>query len=416
MAREEGGRLLALLADRLGGVDIAEDCLQDAYARASARWPGEGVPDNPAAWLYTVARNAGIDRLRRESVARRRIESQSRVIGAGQVAPQEGVEPADAQRWIAEYREVGDEQLRLLLLCCHPALSREAQVALTLRLVGGLTTEEIAAAYMVPVATIAQRLVRAKRKIRLANIPLSIPSDLSERAKVIVTVLGLVFNEGYLAHTATTGTLTRADVADQAIRLTAVAADALPDEPEIAGLLALELFHRSREDARVGPDGELVRLPDQDRALWDRRAIARGHAVLGQALAARRLGPWQVQALIAAEHAREATDWTRVVRYHDLLQEFGPNPVAAVGRAVARAEIVGPEAAIDEIAAIGGLDGYHLKHAALADLLERAGRAAEAADAWARAAALTDNPVERAHITQRLAHLGRTSGDGPREF
>ncbi|GIG54000.1 RNA polymerase sigma factor [Demequina activiva] len=403
VAREEGGRLLALLADRLGGVDRAEDALQDALARAAGSWGAAGVPDQPAAWVYTVARNAGVDRLRRESAAQRRLSTQARVLEAGTTERLDSASTADAPVAIAEYGQVGDEQLRLMLLCCHPALGREAQVALTLRLAGGLTTAEIAQAYVVPEATIAQRLVRAKRKIRAANIPLTIPADLSERAEVLTAVLGAIFNEGYLAHSAAAGTLTRADLADQAILLTATAADALPDEPELAGLLALELFHRSRDAARVDRDGALVRLQDQDRTLWDRSMIARGYAVLAHALSRRALGPWQVQALIAAEHTRERTDWERVVRYHDVLITMGPSTVAQLSRAIAVAEVDGPESALTDVDRITGLERYHLFHAARADLLERSGRAEEAALAWDRAAGLTANPAEAAYVALRRA-------------
>ncbi|MDN4491672.1 sigma-70 family RNA polymerase sigma factor [Demequina sp. SYSU T00068] len=419
VAREEGGRLLALLADRLGGIELAEDALQDAYARAATSWDRDGVPANPPAWVYTVARNAGIDRLRREKAAGRRVARQARVLDAGVVDPRAGVAapdaPEDGEARIAELAEVGDERLRLLLLCCHPALGRDAQVALTLRLAGGLTTAEIAASFLVPEATIAQRLVRAKRKIRAANIPLTIPADLSERAAVLTAVLGLIFNEGYVAHTAVAGTLTRAALADQAIMLTAIAADALPDEPELGGLLALELFHRSREAARVDATGRLVVLAEQDRTLWDRMLVARGYAVLAQAMSARRLGPWQVKALIAAEHTRPRTDWARIVRYHDMLLAMEPGPVAALSRAVALSERDGPEVGLDVVEAVEGLDGYHLLHATRGHLLERLGRGAEAAAAWRRAAALAGNPTEAAHAAERAASAerGRRPEAGP---
>ncbi|WP_234988082.1 RNA polymerase sigma factor [Demequina sp. NBRC 110056] len=406
MVREEGGRLLALLADRLGSLEVAEDSLQEACARATRAWRSGEVPRDPAAWVYVVARNVGVDRSRREAAAHRRLSTSSRVLDTAVERPgEDGEEPASASALlVAEYAEVGDEQLRLLLLCCHPALSRDAQVALTLRLAGGLTTEEIAAAYLQPEATVAQRIVRAKRKIRAAGIPLVIPEDLGERAEVLVTVLGLIFNEGYLAHSASAAGLTRAELADQAIRLTATAADALPDEPELAGLLALELFHRSREAARVDAEGRLVRLADQDRSLWDTVQVARGFTVLAQALARRRLGPWQVQALIAAEHTRERPDWSRIVRYHDLLATFSPGPVARLGRAVAVAEVDGPEAGLREVDAIDSLDRFHLWHAARADLLERLGRGGEAVGEWERAAALAANPAEAAYARGRAEH------------
>jgi len=412
VAREEGGRLLALLTDRLGDLESAHDSLQEAFAKAAATWADAAVPRDPAAWVYVVARNAGIDRLRREAAAGRRVAAQSRVLETAVADAVAGEAVGDGldggagdagahDSRIAELTEVGDEQLRLLLLCCHPALSRDAQVALTLRLAGGLTTQEVAAALLVPEATVQQRIVRAKRKIRAANMPLVIPADLAERAGVLATVLGLIFNEGYVAHSADAGTLTRVELADQAIRLTATAADALPDEPELAGLLALELFHRSREAARTDADGALVRLADQDRSLWDRGMIARGFTVLAQAMAERRLGPWQVQALIAAEHTRTVTDWARVLRYHDLLLGMSPGPVARLARAVAVAEVEGPAVALAEVDGIEGLEGYHLRHAARADLLERLARGTEAADEWHRAAALAANPAEAAYATAR---------------
>ncbi|WP_062210668.1 RNA polymerase sigma factor [Demequina oxidasica] len=411
VAREEGGRLLALLADRVGGIDQAEECLQEAYLRAATAWDASGVPDNPAAWVYTVARNAGIDRLRREKASARRIGDQSRALAAGvadeagRAAGRDGSANADddhASELVEEYALVGDEQLRLMLLCCHPALAPDVQVALTLRLAGGLTTAEIAAAYLVPEATVAQRIVRAKRKIRDAGIPLTIPADLSERAAVLTAALALIFNEGYLSHTEAAGTLTRTELADQAIRLTATAADALPDEPELGGLLAVELFHRSRERARADADGVLVRLDDQDRALWDRTMVARGYAALSLALAQRRLGPWQVQAMIAAEHTRDQPDWARIVRYYDLLLTLTPGPVAELNRAVAVAEADGPQAGLDALEAIAGLDQYHLLHAARAHLLGRVGRDAEAGAQWRRAASLTRNPSELAFVAARL--------------
>jgi len=304
-----------------------------------------------------------------------------------------------------------------MLLCGHPALAPDAQVALTLRLVGGLTTAEIASAYLVPEATIAQRIVRAKRKIRDAHMPLTIPADLSERAAVLATVLGLIFNEGYLAHTELAGTLTRAALADQAIRLTAVAADALPDEPELGGLLAVELFHRSREAARTDTDGVLVRLVDQDRALWDRSMVARGFEALSLALARRQLGPWQIQALIAAEHTRDQPDWARIVRYYDLLLGMAPGPVAALNRAVAVSEADGPTAGLAAMDAVLGLGEYHLLHAARAHVLGLLGRAAESRAEWRLAATLTQNPSELAFVAARLAEAGGEPRDqGPVPF
>ncbi|WP_234996425.1 RNA polymerase sigma factor [Demequina sp. NBRC 110054] len=405
VAREEGGRLLALLADRLHDLDAADDCLQDAYARAARSWSSRGVPDEPAGWIYVVARNAGIDRLRREAAEGRRTAAQARVLATG-VARDEAPDEEPADELLAEYEEVGDEQLRLLLLCCHPALSRETQVVLMLRLAGGLTTREIAASFLLPEATVQQRIVRAKRKIRAARIPLVVPADLDERASILATVLGLIFNEGYVAHSADAGTLTRVEVADRAIALTRAAVEALPDSPELAALLALELFHRSREAARVDSRGALVRLRDQDRALWDRGLVAQGFVVLGRALAMRRPGPWQVQALIAAEHTREAPDWERIVRYYDTLLAMTPGPVARLSRAVALAEVRGPAEALAEIDGIDGLDTFHLWHAARADMLERSGDAHAARVAWTRAAELAVNPAEADYARRRATGEG----------
>lgn len=407
VAREEGGRILALLADRVHDLDLAEESLQDAYVRAAAAWTTGGVPDNPAAWLYTVARNSAIDRWRRAQSAQRRASASAPLLGLASAED-------DDHRPIEEFTEVGDEQLRLMLLCCHPALARDVQVALTLRLVGGLTTAEIAAAYLVPEATIAQRIVRAKRKIRAARIPLVIPADLSERAETLATVLSLIFNEGYLARTADAGTLTRAQLADQAIRLTATAADALPGEPELGGLLALQLFHRSREAARVDADGVLVPLAEQDRANWNHGMIAKGHRVLALAMAQRQLGPWQVQALIAAEHASGAARWDRIVRLYDLLVRMAPSPVVALNRAVAVAESEGPVKGLAAIDSVPGLDTFHLRHAARGHLLGRLGRTAEARRAWERAAELTHNPSEVAFARSRLAQLDGNEPGGRR--
>lgn len=397
VAREEGGRILALLADRLGDLELAQECLQDAYVRAARAWTQEGIAANPPAWIYTVARNRAIDRLRRDQAARRRARASAPLLEEREPRPEDEASP------IEEFTDVGDEQLRLMLLCCHPALSRDAQVALTLRLVGGLTVAEIAAAYFVPEATIAQRLVRAKRKIRDAGIPLVIPADLADRAQTLVTVLALVFNEGYVASTADAGTLTRAELADQAIRLTAAAADALPDEPDLGGLLAVQLFHRSREAARADAEGVLVPLAQQDRSLWDRGLIAKAHQVLALALAQRRLGPWQVQALIAAEHASGDPDWERIVRLYDALIGMAPGPIVALNRAVAVAEARGPDAGLAAIDAVPGLDDFHLRHAARGHLLERLGRRGDAQKAWERAAALARNPSELAFVRARMA-------------
>jgi RNA polymerase sigma-70 factor, ECF subfamily len=396
--REEWGRSLAYLARVLGDLDRAEDAVQDAFAVALERWPRDGVPANPGAWIVTTARNRAIDRLRRDRNLERKTELLGRVEA---LAPASGDDVTEST--------IPDERLSLVFTCCHPALAQDAQVSLTLRLVGGLQTPEIARAFLLPEATLAQRLVRAKRKIREAAIPFRVPPDhlLPERLGTALAVLYLIFNEGY----ATTGGagLVRVDLCDEAIRLGRLLAVLMPDEPEALGLLALMLFQDSRREARVGPDGELVLLEDQDRSTWNRDEIAEGLRVLDRALALGRPGPYQLQAAIAALHAEaerpERTDWPQIALLYAELGRLQPSPVVELNRAVAIAMAEGPTQGLELLDRISGLEDYHLLHAARADLLRRNGRREEAATAYRRALDLATNPVERSFLERRLDEL-----------
>jgi len=393
--RAESRRVFATLVRLLGDFDLAEEALHEAFRAALEQWPSDGVPDNPRAWLVSAGRFKAIDAIRRRARFDPLEEEHAETISTEE----------------QEINEIEDDRLRLIFTCCHPALSPDAQVALTLREVCGLKTEEIAYAFLTPAPTLAQRIVRAKSKIRDARIPYEVPgpAELAERLDAVLRVIYLVFNEGYSASSGETAT--RADLSAEAVRLTRLLVELLP-EPEALGLLGLMLLHESRRTARTSPSGDLILLDDQNRRKWDKRLIAEGVALVERALSSRRFGPYSLQAAISAVHAEApeaaATDWAQIVALYDVLERLDPSPVVALNRAVALAMRDGPAAAlplVEELLGKGELHDYHLAHAARADLCRRLGRSADARASYERALSLARQAPERRFLAQRIAEL-----------
>ena len=405
---------MAALIRRTGDWDLSEECAQEAFAEALRRWPSDGVPDRPGAWLTTVAKNRAIDRLRRERRGAELMVQVAPLEGEAQAMDDHDPHLGSDSDCDSDSDESGieDDRLRLIFTCCHPALPLEGRVALTLRALAGLTTAEIARAFLVPEPTMAKRLVRAKGKIAGARIPYRVPPAhlLPERTGGVLAVLYLLFNEGYAASGGPD--LIRAQLCDEAIRLARALSGLMPDEPEAAGLLALMLFHHSHRRARLDAAGDVITLEDQDRTLWDRAEIDEANARLAAALRHRRAGPYQLQAAIAACHTDAAdvadTDWARIASLYETLAGVMPSPVVALNRAVAVAMARGPEAGlqlIDELQKSGDLTGYRLLYATRADLLRRLGRSGEAADAYRHALQLAGSEAERRFLTRRLADV-----------
>ena len=404
--RREYGRCVASLIRFFGDIDLAEEAVQEAFTIAVGRWPDAGVPPNPGAWITTTARNRAIDQLRRE--AGRHDKHAQAALLYGCTAGQETGKETGKESGQMEL----DDRLRLIFTCCHPALNRAAQVALTLRLLGGLRTAEIARAFLLPETAIAQRIVRAKRKIKAAGIPFRIPGDaeLPERLGAVLMVIYLVFNEGY---DSSGEVMLREELCAEAIRLARLLAELMPDEPEVLGLLALLLLIHSRRAARVTPDQQLVLLPDQDRSLWDRDLIGQGQALVRACLRRNSPGPYQIQAAINAVHSDAATaaetDWRQILRLYDQLMACAPTAVVALNRGIALAEVEGPGPALDAITDLD-LDGYHLYHAAMADLLTRLGRPAAAAQAYSAALLGAANFAERKFLEQHRDAAAELAG------
>ncbi|MFK4296995.1 RNA polymerase sigma-70 factor (ECF subfamily) [Arthrobacter sp. GAS37] len=402
--REEYGRSVAVLVRVLGSIDAAEDAVQDAFTEAVARWPDAGLPPSPAGWIITTARNRAIDRLRREASGREKLARAALLHGDERGDEPEGI----------DVDTVEDDQLRLIFTCCHPALNGAAQVALTLKLLGGLSTAEIAHAFIVPEPTMAQRLVRAKGKIRDAHIPYRVPSgaELPERLKSVLAVVYLVFNEGYAASSG--AGLVREDLCREAIRLGRLIMELMPDEPEAKGLLALMLLLNARRTARTSSDGGLVLLADQDRSLWDSDLIAEGQLLVRECLKRNQPGPYQLQAAINAVHSDTAqpadTDWRQILALYGQLMAMEPTPVIALNRAIALAEVEGPAAGLAAVDVLE-LGNYYLFHAVRADLLRRLGRDDEAVAAYRAARERTDNDAERDFLAARARAL-TTTGPG----